>query len=814
MKIIIVGGVAGGASAAARLRRLDEYAQITVYEKTKNVSFANCGLPYYIGNVIKERENLLLETPETFKEKMNIEIKVEHEVTKIEPDKNKVYVKNLNTGGILEDNYDHLILSPGADPKIPEINGLEKDDSFALRNLKDMDRIIDFINEKNPKSATVVGAGYIGIELTENLKDRGLNVTLLEMQNQVLPHLDYEISAMIHDELIQNGINLILNDSIEKVEKVGSKKIITTKNNINITSDLILMCIGVSPMIDLARVAGIKTTKMGIVVNDYLQTNFSNIYAVGDVIENKNILSKEKCNIPLASPANRQGRLAADNIIKGNTEKYSGAMGTSIAKVFNLSVGSTGLNKKTLKRLNIDFLESTIIRGSNAGYYPGSFPLTIKLLFSKEGGIYGGQVIGYKGVDKRIDVLATSIRAGLKVSDLEELELAYAPPYGSAKDPVNISGYVSNNIIKNDMEVISWEEIDNLDKNSVLLDVRTKEEFSLGSIENAINIPLQELRENINKLDKSKKYIIFCQIGHRGYLAYRILKQYGFDSKNLSGGYKIYEYVHKSINGTKKPENIPVESKLENPDKSNTKENIIKIDARGLQCPGPIMKTYKEMEKINDGDILEVQATDPGFRNDIKKWAEKTGNTLISIETKNSTIYSRIKKGNNKKNAGNFSDPQKDGQTMVIFSNDFDKAIATFVIANGATAMGKKVSLFFTFWGLSILRKENFSSKNKNFIEKFFGFVLPNGINKLKMSKMNMFGIGPKVMKSLMRKKKIESLEKMMISAKENGIKFIACQMSMDLMGIKKEELIDGIEIGGVATYLSQAEDSNLNLFI
>ena len=814
MKIIIVGGVAGGASAAARLRRLDEYAQITVYEKTKNVSFANCGLPYYIGNVIKERENLLLETPETFKEKMNIEIKVEHEVTKIEPDKNKVYVKNLNTGEILEDNYDHLILSPGADPKIPEINGLEKDDSFTLRNLKDMDRIIDFINEKKPVSATVVGAGYIGIELTENLKDRGLNVTLLEMQNQVFPHLDYEISAMIHDELIQNGINLILNDSIEKVEKVGSKKIITTKNNINITSDLILMCIGVSPMIDLAKAAGIKTTKMGIAVNDYLQTNFSNIYAVGDVIENKNILSKEKCNIPLASPANRQGRLAADNIIKGNTEKYSGAMGTSIAKVFNLSVGSTGLNKKTLKRLNIDFLESIIIRGSNAGYYPGSFPITIKLLFSKKGDIFGAQVIGYKGVDKRIDVLATSIRAGLKVSDLEELELAYAPPYGSAKDPVNISGYVSNNIIKNDMEVISWKEIDNLDKNSVLLDVRTKEEFSLGSIENAINIPLQELRENINKLDKSNKYIIFCQIGHRGYLAYRILKQYGFASKNLSGGYKIYEYVHKSINGTKKQENIPVESKLENPDKSNTKENIIKIDARGLQCPGPIMKTYKEMEKINYGDILEVQATDPGFRNDIKKWAEKTGNTLISIETKNSTIYSRIKKGNNKKNTGNFLGPQKDGQTMVVFSNDFDKAIATFVIANGATAMGKKVSLFFTFWGLSILRKENFSSKNKNFIEKFFGFVLPNGINKLKMSKMNMFGIGPKVMKNLMQKKKIESLEKMMISAKENGIKFIACQMSMDLMGIKKEELIDGIEIGGVATYLSQAEDSNLNLFI
>ncbi len=814
MKIIIVGGVAGGASAAARLRRLDEYAQITVYEKTKNVSFANCGLPYYIGNVIKERENLLLETPETFKEKMNIEIKVEHEVTKIEPDKNKVYVKNLNTGGILEDNYDYLVLSPGADPKIPEINGLEKNDSFVLRNLKDMDRIIEFIEEKKPKSATVVGAGYIGIELMENLKDRGLNVTLLEMQNQVLPHLDYEISAMIHDELIQNGINLILNDSIEKVEKVGSKKIITTKNNINITSDLILMCIGVSPMIDLAKAAGIKATKMGIVVNDYLQTNFSNIYAVGDVIENKNILSKEKCNIPLASPANRQGRLAADNIIKGKTEKYSGAMGTSIAKVFNLSVGSTGLNKKTLKRLNIDFLESIIIRGSNAGYYPGSFPLTIKLLFSKKGDIYGAQVIGCKGVDKRIDVLATSIRAGLKVSDLEELELAYAPPYGSAKDPVNISGYVSNNIIKNDMEVISWEEIDNIDKNSVLLDVRTKEEFSLGSIENAINIPLQELRENINKLDKSKKYIIFCQIGHRGYLAYRILKQYGFDSKNLSGGYKIYEYVHKSINGAKKSQNIPVESKLENPDKSNIKENIIKIDARGLQCPGPIMKTYKEMKKINDGEILEIQATDPGFRNDIKKWAEKTGNTLISIETKNSIIYSRIKKGNNRKNTGDFLEPQKDGQTMVVFSNDFDKAIATFVIANGATAMGKKVSLFFTFWGLSILRKESFSSKNKNFIEKFFGFALPNGINKLKMSKMNMFGIGPKVMKNLMQKKKVESLEKMMHTAKENGVKFIACQMSMDLMGIKKEELIDGIEIGGVATYLSQAEDSNLNLFI
>lgn len=806
MRILVIGGVAGGATAAARLRRLSEDAEIIIFEKGDYISFANCGLPYHIGGIIEDRERLLLETPQSFKEKLNIDVRVNNEVIEIKPENKTVKIKKLKSDEIYEEKYDYLILSPGAKPFIPNIEGVSAYNVFTLRNINDMDKIKDYVKHNNVKNALVVGGGFIGVEVAENLVHKNINVSLVEMADQILINLDKDIASVLHNHAMDNDLNLYLGNSLVKVDSVDKKAVL--KNGEVLDADIIILATGVKPETELALKAGIEVGKGGIKVNEYLQTSDKYIYAVGDAVEVYNPLLGADTLIPLASPANRQGRIAATNIIRDNCDKYEGAFGTSIIKFFDMTAASAGLNEKRLNSMGIKYFKSITHGNSNAGYYPGAMPLTIKLLFSEDGKILGGQVIGFKGVDKRIDVISTSIKAGLRVEDLETLELAYAPPFGSAKDPVNIAGYVANNILKKDVEVINIEDLKTDDDNYCILDIRTDEEQSLGKIESeySLHIPLNDLRNRLDEIPKNKVIVTYCQVGLRGYLAYRILKNKGFNVKNLNGGFKLYTYYNQKISVKEnKKESQKIDFKVQD-------KNVLRLDACGLQCPGPIMETYKKMNNMQNGEVIEIKATDPGFKKDIVKWAEKTGNKVLDVNSENGVITAKLIKGEPVVK-GN-TDNQNDNKTIVVFSNDLDRALASFVIANGAAAMGKKVTMFFTFWGLNILRKENFKVSGKTFVEKMFGNMMPQGPGKLKLSKLNMAGMGTSMMKKVMKQKNIDSLEKMINSALENGITLMACQMSMDMMGIKKEELIDKVEVGGVASYLAETEESNLNLFI
>lgn len=819
-KILIVGGVAGGATTAARLRRIDETAQIIMFEKGEYISFANCGLPYYIGGSISERDALLVQTVEGMSNRFNMDIRNLSEVTKINRLEKTVVVKNLKSGESYEENYDYLVLSPGASPIKPPIPGInEADNIFTLRNIPDTDAIKSFVDNKKPKKAVVIGGGFIGIEMAENLHDRNVEVTLVEMANQIMAPIDYEMASILHSHLKEKGVNLILEDGVNSFENRGNKVVLSSGKEID--TDMIILSIGVKPESSLAKNAELEIGERGgIKVNEYLQTSDPNIYAIGDAIEVKDYINQNPTMIPLAWPANRQGRIAADNIINRNKIKYSGTMGTSIAKVFDMTVAATGSNEKTLKRLGIQYKCIHIHPGSHAGYYPGAFPISLKLIFdSNSGKILGAQAVGYDGVDKRMDVLATAIKANLTVFDLPELELSYAPPYSSAKDPVNMAGYVASNIIDGLSNIVQWHEIDDIVKNGgLLIDVREEIERDMGYIEGSINIPLGQIRDRLNEIPKYKDVYLTCQVGLRGYIAARILMQNGYKVKNLDGGYKTYSSVFKF-----NPSNSHSSSKVDVDDSgvshisSNSLEEIvpnISLNACGLQCPGPIMKVYQSMENMNEGDVLEVVATDPGFSNDIKSWCEKTGNTLIKSSFENKSFKALIQKGKKGKESNTLIKEDKDGATLVVFSGDLDKAIASFIIASGAASMGKKVTMFFTFWGLNILRREDAPEVEKDTLEKMFSMMMPKGPSSLPLSKMNMVGMGAKMINHVMQKKNVDSLETLIKNAMDLGVKIVACSMSMDVMGLRREEFIDGVEIGGVASYLSDAEESGLNLFI
>ncbi|MEL7567029.1 MAG: DsrE/DsrF/DrsH-like family protein [Dehalobacterium sp.] len=816
-KIVIVGGVAGGAGAAARLRRLDEEAEIVMFEKGEYISFANCGLPYYIGGVIKERDKLLVQTEEKMEERFNIDIRVKSEVTKILRDSKEVEV--LSDGQIYRESYDYLILSPGAEPVMPPIPGNNKKGIFTLRNMADVDRIKDFVTMEKPAGAVVVGGGYVGVEMAENLQHTGINVTLVEAADQIVGPLDSEMARIVEKSLMEHGIKLVLNDGI--AEFSGDDRIdVLLSSGQTILADIVIMAVGVRPETKLAREAGLDLGEYGgIKVDEHLKTSDSFIYAVGDAIEVKNLVNGQPTLIPLAGPANKQARIVADNIC-GRETKYQGSQGTSILKVFNLTAAATGNNEKVLKKTGMPYLKSYTHSGSHAGYYPGALNMVVKLLFAPDTGkVLGAQIVGSKGVDKRIDIFATAIRQGLTVYDLEELELAYAPPYSSAKDPVNMAGFVAANMLKGDVKVTYWDDLEEKHGSGVIVDVRTKVEYENGHHPEAVNLPLDSLRQNLDQIPKDKQVLVYCKIGLRGYLAARILMQKGFDVFNISGGYDILQAQkydgEKTINLDEQMTKIegPL---LTSPLEPATGGKVIRIDACGLQCPGPIMRVNKEMANILPGDILEVCATDPAFARDICAWCQRTGNKLIEVKNTDMGHVASIMKGKGKEQTDlprQMAElPQ--GKSMVVFSGDLDKAIASFIIANGAAAMGRKVTMFFTFWGLNILRKDTVVRVNKNFIEKMFGMMMPRGSKKLSLSKMNMGGMGAKMIRGIMKKKNVSSLEELIEQAKSQGVKLVACSMSMDVMGIKKEELIDGIDIGGVAAYLAEAEESNVNLFI
>ncbi|KUO64986.1 MAG: CoA-disulfide reductase [Gracilibacter sp. BRH_c7a] len=540
-KILIIGGVAGGATAAARLRRLDEKSEIILFEREEHISFANCGLPYYIGGTIKSKEDLLVQTVEGMANRYNIDIRNKSEVKRINRQQKFVEVINLETSQEYKESYDYLVLSPGAKPVVPPITGLTAvSNVFTLRNIPDTEKILQHIKENNCGSAMIVGGGFIGLEMAENLRDRNLEVVMVEASDQVQPSIDYEMACILHSHLKDKGVKLLLNDSVVEVQ--ASKAIL--KSGREIKTDLIIISIGVQPENKLALEAGLELGERGSIrVNEYLQTSDQDIYAIGDVIEVKNYISGLPTHIPLAWPANRQGRLVADNI-HGKLTPYKGTLGTSVAKVFDLTVASTGLTEKTVKKLKYDYHVVHIHPNSHAGYYPGAFPISLKMVFGTDGRILGVQGVGVKGVEKRIDVIATAIKGRLSVYDLQELELAYAPPYSSAKDPVNMLGYVASNIINGSVKTIQYHEIAEILKaGNALIDVRQPSEVRLGKIDGSINIPLDDLRNRLGELPNETIYI-YCQVGLRGYLATRILEEKGYEAFNLDGGYKTYSSVY------------------------------------------------------------------------------------------------------------------------------------------------------------------------------------------------------------------------------------------------------------------------------
>ena len=546
MKIVIVGGVAGGATAAARLRRLDENAEIVVFERSGFVSYANCGLPYYIGGVIEKKEELTLQTPESFKRRFNVDMRVRHEVTKINPERKTVNVTNLVTGESFEESYDKLILSPGARPVRPDFPGIESDKIFTLRTVEDTYKIKDYINANKPSSAVVVGGGFIGIEAAENLNGLGVDVTLVEAMNQLMAPFDYDIAAFIHAEVRRKGVNLVLGRKLQGFKPDGESLEVSIEGGLSIKADMVILAMGVSPDTAIAKDAGLKLgIKGSIVVNEHMQTSDPDIYAVGDAVQIKNFVTGKDALISLAGPANKQGRVAADNIC-GLDSSYNGGQGSSVIKIFSLTAASTGINERTAKSLGIECDKVILSPSSHAGYYPGGKVMTLKLVFEKDSyRILGAQIVGYDGVDKRIDVLATAIRAGMKAYELVELDLAYAPPYSSAKDPVNMAGFMVENIKNGIVKQWYYEDVDSLprDGSVTLLDVRTLFEYARGHIEGFINIPVDSLRERISELDSSKPTYVICQSGVRSYIATRILMGHGFESYNFAGGFRFYDAV-------------------------------------------------------------------------------------------------------------------------------------------------------------------------------------------------------------------------------------------------------------------------------
>jgi NADPH-dependent 2,4-dienoyl-CoA reductase/sulfur reductase-like enzyme/rhodanese-related sulfurtransferase len=537
-KILIVGGVAGGASAATRLRRLDEKAEIIMFERGPFISFANCGLPYYIGQTIKERDNLLLMTPQQFNKRFTIDVRINNEVVKIDRDKKLLEVKDLNSGEKYSEDYDRLILSPGAEPRKSAIEGIDSERIFTLRNVPDMDRIDDFIVKEKAKRVVVVGAGYIGLEMAENLRNRGMQVAIVEMTDQVMPLLDREMANLLHKNLQEHNIALWLGDTVRNFRQNDSRLFVGLKSGIELCCDFAVLAIGVKPEVKLAEEAGLETgSHLGIKVNDYLQTSDPDIYAIGDAVEVNDFILGKPTLIPLAGPANKQGRMAADNIC-GKNRRYNGTLGTSILKLFDHAVAMTGVSEKALKKTNIDYEKLYIHPANHVGYYPGAKQMHIKLLFSKpEGKILGAQIIGSDGVDRRIDIFAVAIRAGMTVFDLQELDLAYAPPYGSGKDVVNMAGFAASNILEGTIKVAHWNELDDDD---FILDVRTKNEFDGNNVPGAVNIPVDELRSNLESLPKDTVINVYCGVGIRSYIAVRVLMQNDFDVRNIAGGYLTY----------------------------------------------------------------------------------------------------------------------------------------------------------------------------------------------------------------------------------------------------------------------------------
>jgi NADPH-dependent 2,4-dienoyl-CoA reductase/sulfur reductase-like enzyme/peroxiredoxin family protein/TusA-related sulfurtransferase/rhodanese-related sulfurtransferase len=769
-----------------------------------------------------------VQTPESGGGRFNIDVRIFSEVIDIDSEKQSVNIRDLKTGKEYSENYDKLVLSPGAQPVKPPIPGIDHKNIFTIRNVDDTDRIKAFVDDEKPRSAIVVGAGFIGLEMAENLHHRGINVTVVEAAPQVMSMMDPEMAALLHQHFKEKEVGLYLQDAVKEFQDNGDELHLLLASGNRLKADFVILSIGVKPDNSLAQKAGLELgLRGGIIVDDYLQTSKENIYAVGDAIEFPHPITGQSSLAFLAGPANKQGRILADNMVYGHNRKYRGSIGTAIAKVFDLTAGTTGLSDKSLAQAGIPHQSTIVNAGSHAGYYPGSTNMVLKLSFNPENGkVLGAQIIGYGGVDKRIDIIAAIIKENGDIFNLQEVEHAYAPPFSSAKDPVNQAGYNAENIMKGLFMPLSpykfheWSHSD-----SCLIDVRTPDEYSLNAIEGSVNIELDQLRSRLDEVPRDKNLYIFCGVGLRGYVAARILRQHGFEQVyNLSGGLKVYQSAlarqDNPIKFHKSEEAIP-ESDSANGQLPYIKADTLQVDACGLQCPGPVLKLKEEMAKIAPGQEMQVKATDPGFYNDVASWCKVTGHTLVGRSKKGADITAVIRKkteavenGLGQMAEGVQTIDRGDNKTIIVFSDDLDRALASFVIANGAASMGKKVTMFFTFWGLNVIKKQEKPRTRKGMMDRMFGLMMPGHAGKLPLSNMNMGGLGRSMMKHRMKSKNVDALEVMIDNAIRGDVQMLACQMSMDVMGVRSEELIEGVRIGGVANYLEEAESSNLNLFI
>ncbi len=835
MKLVVIGGVAGGASAAARARRLSEDAEIVMFERGEFISFANCGLPYHVGGVIPERSDLLLMTPEGFKKRTNIQVRIRQEVTAIDRDRKIVSVRNLDTGESCEERYDALILATGSSPVRPPLPGADDPDVMQLWTIPDMDRIVSRVNS-GARRAVVIGAGFIGLEVAENLRERGLEVDLVEMMPQVLPTLDAEMAAPLAAELAAHGVRLHLGARVTGIHRPSGFETVERELHVNLDggaelkADLVVLSVGVRPNSELAAAAGLELSeRKGVVVDERMRTNDPAIYAVGDVVAVRNLVTGKPAQIPLAGPANRQGRIAAENIF-GRKTTYKGSLGTAVVKVFDLTAASAGLTERQLRAEGAKYEKIYLHPMSHAGYYPGAQMMHLKLLFSPDGKVLGAQAVGREGVDKRVDVIATAMRGGLSVHDLEELELAYAPPYGSAKDPVNFAGMVAANVLRGDSRV---SHCDALPKDAFLLDVREPDEHAAGHLPGSMLIPLGMLRDRLKELPRDRHIVAYCRVGLRGYLAERILKQAGLDCSNLSGGMTTWKLFHPDPLGAPvpPPELAPgaggccaggAASAGAAPAPGRSLQGgasaVRQLDLSRLQCPGPIVRLSQELGKMAVGEEVGLKAQ-PAFGADLAAWCRSAGHEVVAQQSSGGLLTATVRKCERPQAGccGSGADPagKPDSAAIVCFSNDLDKVMAAFIIATGLATLGAEVKMFFTFWGLNVLRKEAPPPVKKDILSRMFGWMMPRGARKLALSKMHMMGMGTAMMKYVMASKNVASLPELVSKARELGVKFIACDMAMDVMGIRREELLDSVdEVAGVASFAALAKESGTVLFI
>lgn len=829
MKIVVVGGVAAGMSAAARARRLDEFAEIVVLERGHHVSFANCGLPYHIGEVITERSRLLVQTPTSLRDQLDIDVRIGVEAVGIDRTAHVVRVRDVDSGAEYDEPYDKLILTPGADPVRPALPGIDLPAIHVLRRIGDMDVIKAAVDgaggTAGVRHAVVIGAGYIGLEMAENLHERGVAVEVVEMADQIMPALDRELTTTVENYLRAHDVALHLGTAAAAfTERPDGRVRVELKNTTVIDTDLVIMAAGVRPSTALAVAAGLEIgPRGGITVDRHMRTSDPDIYAAGDAVEVEHTVLPGTWLIPLAGPANRQGRVAAENVC-GRETVYESTQGTSIVKVFDMVAGGTGASEKQLVAAGIAFDAVQTHPHGHAGYYPGTAMMHVKVLFAPgTGRILGAQIAGFDGVDKRLDVLATALRAGITVYDLETLELSYAPPFGSAKDPVNMIGFVASNTLRGDLTLWHAGDYPQATDGARIIDVRGPEEFALWHLPGADNVPLETLRLAQADWDRSTPLRLYCAVGFRSYLAYRALVQRGFtDVSTLSGGLTTFRAYHDVAPSDLDAPTPVISYASASPAPSSAPATstgvLVDLDCTGLACPGPIMKLQDAVLALAPGDEIVAHVSDAGFRLDGPAWAARNGHEILSLVPEGPGYAARIRKGAPTATTGAaLSGPAsrlKDKKSFVVFSGELDKVLAAFILANGAVAMGDEVSMFFTFWGLNALRRENPPARTRSRMDRMFGAMMPSGAESLKLSTLNMLGGGTMLMKKVMKDHQVPSLTELIASAQGAGVRLVGCTMTMDLLGIAVDDLIAGVELGGVATFLGEANESNGAFFI